>query len=76
MLYFADPELKKRSDIPPPTDFIAIENGEIVQQRHADRTPNAISQPETLEVPASPNGPLSAIEKAFLEELTSNKSER
>ncbi|MBV9268034.1 MAG: type IV secretory system conjugative DNA transfer family protein [Acidobacteriaceae bacterium] len=73
MLYFADPELKKRSDIPPPTDFIAIENGEVVQQRAADRTPNAISQPETLEVPPVGNGPLSAIEKAFIEELTNTK---
>jgi type IV secretory pathway TraG/TraD family ATPase VirD4 len=27
MLYFADPELKKRSEIAPPLEFIAIENG-------------------------------------------------
>lgn len=73
MLYFADPELKKRSDVPPPLEFIAIENGAVVQQRHADRTLNAISRPETLESPTLPNGPLSSIEKAFLEELTSSK---
>jgi type IV secretion system protein VirD4 len=73
MLYFADPELKRRSDIPPPTDFIAIEANEVVPQRPADRTRNAISEPETISETPSPEVGMSVIERAFLEELTSSK---
>jgi hypothetical protein len=72
MLYFTDPELKKRSEIAPPIEFIAIENGAVVPQRRADRTANAISSPETLPVPAR-TAPMSAIERAFLEELANSK---
>jgi type IV secretion system protein VirD4 len=73
MLYFADPELKKRSDIPPPADFIAIENGTVVPQRQDQRTVNAISSPETLDMLPPTQGRISAIEQAFLEELTRGK---
>ena len=65
MLYFADPELKKRSEIAPPIEFIAIENGAVVPQRQADRTANAISSPETLPAPPT-TAAMSAIERAFL----------
>jgi type IV secretion system protein VirD4 len=45
ILYFSDPVLAKRSAIPPPTKFVAIEDGEVNPQRAADRTPNVISKP-------------------------------
>jgi len=65
MLYFAEPELKKRFEIAPPIEFIAIENGAVVPQRQADRTANAISSPETLPAPPT-TAAMSAIERAFL----------
>jgi hypothetical protein len=72
MLYFADPELKRRSDTAPPTNFIAVENGLVVPQRSADRTSNTISSPETVEVTPTERRVI-AIERAFLEELASDK---
>lgn len=64
ILYFSDPVLSKRAAIPPPTEFLAIEDGEIRAQRAADRTANVISKPETTE------GPMSAMERAFIETFT------
>src|SRR5690242_18898292 len=46
ILYFTDPVLAKRAEIRPPSQFLAIEDGRIVQQRPADRTRNVISAPE------------------------------
>ncbi len=69
MLYFFDPVLNARAGIPPPTRFLAIENGQVIQQRPLDRTVNKISQPEWL----SPAGPeLPVAERAFMEELELN----
>ena len=33
ILYFSDPSLAKRAAIPPPTEFVAIEDGEVNPQR-------------------------------------------
>jgi type IV secretion system protein VirD4 len=60
ILYFTDPTLSKRAEVPPPTDFPAIEDGLVVRQRPLDRTANIISKAETV---ASSNG--SRMERAF-----------
>jgi len=65
MLYFADPTLGARAAMPPPTRLYALENGECVPQRPANRTPNIISRSEAVE----PGGDLSALERGFIEEL-------
>ena len=64
ILYFSDPVLAKRSAIPPPTVFVAIEEGEVNPQKAADRTSNVISKPEATDEP------MSAMERAFIETLT------
>jgi type IV secretion system protein VirD4 len=64
ILYFSDPILAKRAAVPPPTEFLAVEDGEVKAQRPVDRTANVISKPET------PEGPTSAMERAFIETFT------
>src|SRR5437879_1053183 len=49
MLYFFDPDLSKRAEIPPPTMFFALEKDQVVQQKPLERTPNVISQPELIQ---------------------------
>src|SRR5579862_7627202 len=46
MLYFADPELSRRSSIAPPEVFQSIENRQLVLQKPSEHTRNVISQPE------------------------------
>jgi len=60
MLYFLDPTLRSRSEIPPPTSFFTIEAGKVSRQKAIDRTPHKISKPE---------GALDHAEQAFLEQL-------
>lgn len=62
ILYFTDPHLAKRADLPPPTSFRAIESGRVFPQLPGDRTPNAISRAE------EPTG-ASLMEAAFWSEL-------
>jgi type IV secretion system protein VirD4 len=73
ILYFTDPVLSKRAVILPPCRFFAIEDGNVVSQRPADRTRNLISAPEPRprQVAASPEPevPMSAMERAFWREL-------
>jgi type IV secretion system protein VirD4 len=72
ILYFTDPVLSRRAVIPPPCRSFAIEEGQVVPQRAADRTRNLISAPEPRQqvVPAAePEGAMSAMERAFLREL-------
>jgi type IV secretion system protein VirD4 len=73
ILYFTDPVLSKRAVIPPPSRFFAIEEGNVVPQRAADRTRNLISAPEPrpkqVETMPQPEGPMSAMEHAFWREL-------
>jgi type IV secretion system protein VirD4 len=69
MLYFADPTLSARAALPPPTDLCALENGECVPQKAADRTPNIISRSEIPE----PDG-LSPLERGFIEELQRDRT--
>jgi type IV secretion system protein VirD4 len=73
ILYFTDPVLAKRADLPPPSDFLAIEDGQVIAQRRADRTRNAISAAEprqsaTSGVPA-PVTAKSPMEEAFWKEM-------
>jgi len=70
MLYFADPVLAKRAELAPPTNFFALEKGNVVPQRAADRTAHAISKPEL----ATPDeSDLSPTERGYLEETRRNK---
>jgi type IV secretion system protein VirD4 len=65
MLYFADPVLAKRAEVAPPTKFFAVEKGEVVPQRAADRTAHTISKPELA---APDESDLSPTERGYLEE--------
>ena len=73
MLYFQDPVLSKRAELPPPADFYTLENGRPAPQRPADRTANIISKPEIVPAVAGDSAPLTPMEKAFLEELESGR---
>ncbi len=48
MLYFTDPVLASRAQLPPPDKFWSIENGVVVKQPPIDRTRHEISEAETL----------------------------
>lgn len=65
MLYFFDPELKRRAAIPPPTALPSLEGKVISQQRPADRMANILSKAETV----LPEEATSHLERGFLEEL-------
>ena len=73
ILYFNDPVLSQRAKLPPPADFLAIEDGHIIRQRRGDRTRNAISAPEPRLPPATSGAcqetGISPMEKAFWKEL-------
>lgn len=62
MLYFMDPELNRRAQIAPPTNFVAISGGKTVPQLPADQTLNAISRPEE-------EAPTMHSEPGFVEQL-------
>jgi type IV secretion system protein VirD4 len=69
ILYFTDPVLSKRAVIPPPSKFFAIEEGKVIPQLPADRTRNLISAPEPRPKNATPEAPMSPMERAFWKEL-------
>jgi type IV secretion system protein VirD4 len=64
MLYFLDPVLSKRAEVPPPTDFVAIRGGMVVRQ--------SLGKSRDLE---SNESDMSEREKAFLEEIASDSGE-
>ncbi len=66
MLYFLDPVLRSRAEMPPPQDFITVENGRASPQKATDRTRHRISKPELVAPDAAT---LTPGEKGFLEEL-------
>jgi type IV secretory pathway TraG/TraD family ATPase VirD4 len=76
ILYFTDPVLAKRADLPPPSNFLAIEDGHVIAQRRADRTRNAISAAEPRQSAASrdpaPATARSPMEEAFWKEMGSD----
>ncbi len=66
MLYFLDPVLSARAELPPPKDFYQIDGGAVIPQKPITKTRNRISKPE----PASTEAvELSEYEKGFVEEL-------
>src|ERR1700743_1683771 len=68
MLYFLDPVLTARASLKPPTNFVALEDGEVTPQRPASRTRNKISKPEV----ATPTAKrLTDAERGFIEEYGS-----
>jgi type IV secretion system protein VirD4 len=73
ILYFKDPVLAQRAALPPPVAFFAIEEGKVIPQCRADRTPNVISAAEPRRILAAPNpvpdSPMSPMERAFWKEL-------
>jgi type IV secretory pathway TraG/TraD family ATPase VirD4 len=80
MLYFLDPELNRRAEIPPPSDFFTIEDGVVLPQKPLDRTANVISKTESApheaphqddpgEAPTTETGSLSQAQHGFLEQL-------
>jgi type IV secretion system protein VirD4 len=66
ILYFLDPELTSRAELPPPTTFVTLEDGKPVPQKPPDRNRNAISKPEVA--PAETRD-LSNREQGFVEQL-------
>jgi type IV secretion system protein VirD4 len=70
MLYFFDPELRKRAEIPPPKALQSLDGGAVVDQKPADRTNNVVSKPETtIDEEAT-----SHLERGFLEELQAGQA--
>lgn len=64
MLYFFDPELRRRAAIPPP-ELQALDGETVINQKSPDRTVNVISNPESVVSEEA----ASCLEKGFLEEL-------
>ena len=60
------PVLRSRAEMPPPAEFIPIENGRAVPQKPMDRTRHRISKPELV---APDTATLTSGERGFLEEL-------
>lgn len=65
MLYFFDPELKRRAAIAPPVTLHSLEGATVIAQRPLDRTNNVLSKPEAVETEEA----ISHLERGFLEEL-------
>jgi hypothetical protein len=70
MLYFLDPVLTARAELPPPTDFVTLDDGRKVPQKPFDRTRHVISKPEIL---AQDDANLTRGEQGFIEELELGK---
>jgi type IV secretion system protein VirD4 len=70
MLYFLDPVLTARAELPPPTEFVTLEDGQTSPQKPLNRTRHKISKPETV---AHADTPLTRAEQGFLEELQLKK---
>ncbi|MBA3916361.1 MAG: type IV secretory system conjugative DNA transfer family protein [Acidobacteriales bacterium] len=51
MLYFLDPVLNSRAELPPPNEFITMEDGQPVPQLPLNRTRHVISKPELVSPP-------------------------
>jgi type IV secretory pathway TraG/TraD family ATPase VirD4 len=66
MLYFLDPVLSARAELPPPKDFFQIDGGAVIPQKAITKTRNRISKPERA---SAERGELSEYEKGFVEEL-------
>jgi hypothetical protein len=73
MLYFLDPTLEVRAGLPPPTDLLALEEGEVVPQKAADKTRNVISQPEIENGQPEQS---SDVQPGFAEELQLSSEEQ
>ena len=65
MLYFFDPELKRRAAIPPAPALQSLDGAAVITQKPIDRTSNIISKPEVV----AAEDAISHLEKGFLEEL-------
>jgi type IV secretion system protein VirD4 len=63
MLYFFDPTFKLRSEIPPPTKFINLNDNRMLEQSTADHQDHLIDAPET------PTPDRSRIQQSFLDRL-------
>lgn len=75
ILYFSDPVLSKRAAMPPPTSFLAIEEGAIEEQPPFDRTANVISRPEVVRHSDSgPGDEVSPMERAFVAALNATSN--
>jgi type IV secretion system protein VirD4 len=70
MLYFLDPVLTGRAAVKPPSEFLALEDGQPVPQRPIDRTRNRISKPEVEPLDLDPE---SAVDRGFIEEYRLTK---
>ena len=66
MLYFLDPVLNARAEMPPPQEFVTIEDGRPAPQKPINRTRHRISKPELV---APDTAALTPGERGFLEEL-------
>lgn len=71
MLYFFDPELRKRAEIPPPARLKALDGKAEIDQKPIGRTSNVISSPER----AVDEDATTLLEKGFLEELRSGNAQ-
>jgi type IV secretion system protein VirD4 len=69
ILYFLDPILAARAELPPPKNFVTLDDGQPVPQKPLDRTRNKISKPESV----VDDQPLTHGEQGFIEELQLDK---
>jgi hypothetical protein len=69
ILYFLDPVLAARAELPPPKNFVTLEDGRAAPQKPPDRTRNKISKPESV----PDDQPLTHGERGFIEELQLDK---
>ena len=67
MLYFVDPELKRRAAIPPQAALQSLAGGVSACQKPINQTNNVLSKPEAV----TNEDATSHLERGFLEELQS-----
>src|SRR3954447_23026559 len=70
MLYFFDPELKRRSELAPPTELPCLESGAIGTQTSSRETNHGLSKPEDV----TSEEATTFLEQGFLEELQAGAS--
>jgi type IV secretory pathway TraG/TraD family ATPase VirD4 len=76
MLYFLDPALNSRAELPPPTGFLTLEDGKPVPQHALDRTRNLVSKSDFIPECLPNDEPFSDIERRLVEELHVEQGEQ
>jgi type IV secretion system protein VirD4 len=66
MLYFLDPVLRKRAELPPPSEYITIDGGRVEKQKPAALARNRVSRPEST---PTDSDSYTHGERSFFEEI-------